>query len=85
MLQEGSLLLQEGSLLCCAQQSRLLAQRQQADAFLRLRGVMDTPAHDNFVGTMNGAGGANMATNAGGGEQSEGQLPPFQQQWLMHA
>ena len=53
--------------------------------FLRLRGVMDTPAHDNFVGTMNGAGGANMATNAGGGEQSEGQLPPFQQQWLMHA
>ena len=72
-----------GSLLG-AQQSRL-AQRQQADAFLRLRGVMDTPAHDNFVGTMNGAGGANMATNAGGGEQSEGQLPPFQQQWLMHA
>ena len=71
-----------GSLLG-AQQSRLLAQRQQADAFLRLRGVMDTPAHDNFVGTMNGAGGANLATNAGGGAQPvEGQLAPaFQQLW----
>jgi hypothetical protein len=51
--------------------------------FLRLRGVMDTPAHDNFVGTMNGAGGANMATNAGGGGQLERQIPSFQQQWLM--
>ena len=71
-----------GSLLG-AQQSRLLAQRQQADAFLRLRGVMDTPAHDNFAGTMNGAGGANLATNAGGGAQPvEGQLAPaFQQLW----
>jgi len=71
-----------GSLLG-AQQSRLLAQRQQADAFLRSRGVMDTPAHDNFVGTMNGAGGANLATNAGGGGQPvEGQLAPaFQQLW----
>jgi len=70
-----------GSLLG-AQQSRL-AQRQQADAFLRLRGVMDTPAHDNFAGTMNGAGGANLATNAGGGAQPvEGQLAPaFQQLW----
>jgi hypothetical protein len=44
---------------------------------------MDTPAHDNFVGTMNGAGGANLATNAGGGGQPvEGQLAPaFQQLW----
>ena len=32
-----------GSLLG-AQQSRLAQARQQADAFLRLRGVMDTPA-----------------------------------------
>ena len=62
-----------GSLLG-AQQSRL-AQRQQAEAFLRLIGVMDIPAHDNFVGTMNGAGGANLATNAGGGGQPEGQIP----------
>jgi len=68
-----------GSLLG-AQQSRL-AQRQQAEAFLRLIGVMDIPAHDNFVGTMNGAGGANLATNAGGGGQPEGQIPSFQQQW----
>jgi len=32
---------------------------------------------------MNGAGGANMATNAGGGGQLERQIPSFQQQWLM--
>jgi hypothetical protein len=70
-----------GSLLG-AQQSRL-AQRQQADAFFGLRGVMDTSAHDNFVGTINGAGGANLATNAGGGGQPEGQIPPFQQRWLI--
>jgi len=44
---------------------------------------MDTPAHDNFAGTMNGAGGANLATNAGGGAQPvEGQLAPaLQQLW----